>query len=199
MNGNGADASSSITAGQVEKDFVEPLQDKTMASEPLEQFKTAEFSSTAFAVFALTSQVSEATLQDAAKAFNGQAQDELGFNDAEFAEMGDVANVPSSWQLHDRSPMGAAQWFVENFDKLGEGTVLEPQWFPFAFVGIASRDWRDNGVVVVAFKNHAQHREGGAFPMVAFVASPEKVSSMIVTLRERVDNVDNVRDDDELV
>jgi hypothetical protein len=199
MNGNGIDASDTMTAGQFEKDFVQALQDMTVASEPLAQFKTIDCSPTAFPVFALTSQVSETALQDAANSFNDQAQAELGFSDEEFAEMGVAARVPESWQLQGRSPMGAAQWFLDDFDKRGEGTARKPQWFPYALIGIMTTDWRDNGVVVVFFKDHPALMEGEALPIVAFVASPEKVGSMINTLRQHNDHIDNVREDDEMV
>lgn len=200
MNGNSNSSNGADHAttgpGRLETDFVEALKDKTVASGPLDPFKQTDCSFTAFSVFALSSQVTEAALQDAAQAFNDQAQVELGFSDEEFAEQGVAARVPSPWQLHDQSPMGAAQWFVEHFDKRGEGTAREPQWFPYSFIGIASRDWRDKGVVVVFFKDHAELAEGEALPIVAFVASPEKIGSMVNTLRQHQDHIDNVAEDD---
>lgn len=201
MNGNGASPSDNVTVGPGprETEFVQALANMMVAPEPLEEFKSTDCSSTTVAVFALNSQLTEAAIQDAANIFNEQAKAELGFTEAEFAEMGVVATVPASWQVQDQSPMGAAQWFVENFDKRGEGAARDPQWFPYAFIGIASRDWRDKGVVVVFFKDHGELMEGEPLPIVAFVASPEKIGSMLNTLRQHQDHIDNIREDDELV
>ena len=201
MTGDGASPSENVAVrpGPRETEFFQALENITVAPEPLEEFKSTDCSSTTFAVFALNSQLTEAALQGAANAFNEQAKAELGFTEAEFAEMGVVATVPASWQVQDESAMGATQWFLDDFNKRGDGTARDPQWFPYAFIGIASRDWRDNGVVVVYIKDHGELMEGEALPIVAFVASPEKIGSMLNTLRQHQDHIDNVREDDEMV
>ena len=142
MTGNGASPSDNVAVrpGPRETEFFQALENITVAPEPLEEFKSTDCSSTTFAVFALNSQLTEAALQGAANAFNEQAKAELGFTEAEFAEMGVVATVPASWQVQDESAMGATQWFLDDFNKRGDGTARDPQWFPYAFIGIASRD-----------------------------------------------------------
>jgi hypothetical protein len=126
--------------------FIQEIKGLAMPPGPLGKFPSrkdfAEFYSSSFPLFALGSEVSESDLKEAANTINEQAATELGFDDAEFAEMGYAACVPKTWQLYKKAPSDAVRWYHEQFDKDGTSETDDPQWYPLGFMGIASKDWR---------------------------------------------------------
>jgi hypothetical protein len=145
-----------------------------MPSAPLEKFTSrnnfAEFYSSSFPLFALGSEVSELDLKEAADTINKQAATELGFDDAELAEMGYAATVPKIWQLHEKAPSDAVRWYHAEFDKGVASDTEDPEWYPLGFLGIASKDWKEKGIVILYYD--AQPGEEKV-PINAFEADPE--------------------------
>lgn len=184
--------------------FVKALQDVSVASKPLQPYTTrgsfAEFYYSSFPVFALGPQVSKDDLQQAAKVFNNQAMEELGFSEEELAEMAYAAAVPDPWQLHDRTAPDAAQWYLDSFDERGCGTLEgEPQWYPLGFLGICSSDWKETGVVLVFYDARSSHPEEEPVPIVAYIMRPEDVGWVLIALRQGDDYIYNVKTHSEMV
>jgi hypothetical protein len=177
--------------------YVQALDGFTVRPEPLQPYTSqpsfAEFYHSSFPVFALSSQVSESDLQQAARVINNQAQESLGFSEEELAEMGYPAAVPDPWQLHEPSPREAAQWYHTDFDKRGSTgrTIEEPQWYPLGFIGIMSDDWKKNGVVLVFYDALSDHPKDDPVPVVAFVVDPKEIGSCLISLRQGDDDIDN--------
>jgi hypothetical protein len=188
-----------VGPGPLEADFVRALGNFTVALDPIEQYNRGDYAFSSFPVFALSSQVSESDLQQAAKVFNDQARYQIGMNEEEYTEMGHAATVPESWDLHLRgqSERDAAHWHLENFDKRGSGTVEIPQWFPHGFLAIVSKDWKETGVVLVFYNTGVywdpeEPREDKSIPVVSFVMNPKEVGAILITLRQTDDWIENV-------
>ncbi|KAG9197644.1 hypothetical protein G6514_001168 [Epicoccum nigrum] len=177
--------------------YVKSLDGFTVQPEPLQPYTSqpsfAEFYSSSFPVFALSSQVSEYDLQQAAKVINDQARESLGFSDEELEEMGYPAAVSDPWQLHEPSPREAALWYLTNFDKRGSSTFEEPQWYPLGFIGIMFINWKETGVVLVFYDALAENSKHSLVSVVAFVVDPNKIGSSLISLRQGDDDIDNRR------
>jgi hypothetical protein len=211
-----------VGPGPREVDFVRALDNLTVKPEMLEPHRPSDNCFAVFPVFALSAQVSEADLQQAARVFNDQAQALLCFNDKEFAGLGYYAAVPEHWQLHkktaldeettpdeheqttpdeheqntpdEQTALDAAHRHLEEFDKTGSGTAKWPQWFPFGFLGIISNNWRETGVVSVFYNIHSDEPlEDKSVPVVAFVANPEQVGEMLIALRQCDELIDGLK------
>ena len=184
-----------VGPGPLEADFVRALDNFTVALDPIAQYDNGDYGISSFPVFALSSQVSNSNLQQAAKVFNDQARAEIGMSEEEFTDMGHAAAVTESWDLHlhGQSARDAAHWYLENFDKRGSGTVEDPQWFPHGFLAIVSKDWKETGVVLVFYDYDLEKiREDKSFPVVSFVMNPKDVGEVLITLRQTDDFIKNV-------
>lgn len=178
-------------------DFVKAVDNLTISADAIKQYNNGDYAHAAFPIFALSSQVTESDLQQAAKVFNDQAQAFIALDEEEFAEMGFAAAIPQPWHLHEKSASDAIQWHLEKFDKRGSGTVDQPQWFPHGFLGIMSTDWKETGVVL-AFYNFWYHDgqlpEDKPIPVVAFVLAPQDVGSVLISLRQTEQHINDVKD-----
>jgi hypothetical protein len=174
--------------------FIEAIEGLTVSPRPLEKFTSrndfAEFHSSSFPLFALEPGVSESDLKAAADMINKQAATELGFGEKELAEMGYAASVPQPWQLHEKAPPDAVRWYHDKFDKEGSSETDDPQWYPLGFLGIASKDWRETGVVVVFYDAQPGSED---VPIKAYRADPQKIGSIAIDLRQGDDDYDNVK------
>jgi hypothetical protein len=177
--------------------FIRAIAGLTVPPDPLHRFTSrrdfAEFYSSSFPLFALGSEVTESDLKDAADAFNKQAQTELGFGDDEFAEMGLAAAVPQSWQLHEKLPPDAVRWFHQEFNKDGASSTNDPQWYPLGFLGIATKDWRKDGLVIVFYDAQSNHANDKDIAIKAYKMNPEQVGASLIALRQGDDDYENVK------
>jgi hypothetical protein len=173
--------------------FIQATVGLTVPPGPLQQFTSrrdfAEFYSSSFPIFALGSEISKLDLKEAADEINDQACTELGFDIAELAEMGYAAAVPQAWQLHERAPPEAVRWYHEEFKKIGTSTTDDPQWYPLGFLGIASKDWKKTGVVLVFYDAGPGSKD---ITVKAFEVNPNQIGPVLISFRQGDDDYDNV-------
>jgi hypothetical protein len=177
--------------------FVKIVDGLTVPPGPLQQFTSrrdfAEFPSSSVPIFALEAQVSELDLKQAADKANEQACAELCFDDAELAEMGYAAAVPQPWQLHERALKDVVRWYHEDFNKSGPSSTDNVQWYPLAFPGIDSADWRATGAVLVFYDARSRQSDNEDVVVKAYRVDSNQIGPTLISLRQGHDDHENVK------
>jgi hypothetical protein len=177
--------------------FIQAADGLKVPAGPLQRFTSrrdfAEFYPSSFAVFALGSAVSESDMRLAVQTANQQACADLGFDDAELAEMAYVAAIPQQWQLHEKRPLDLVRWYHESFNKNGTSSSDDPQWYPIGFLGIASPDWKKDGVVLVFYDAPPGQLENEEVTVRCYRLDPEKIGPTLIDFRQGDDEYNNIK------